>query len=122
NSGTALPMQTQIIGAEGSTSVADPETGQLLFYSNGGRCWNRNGQIMLNGDSLLGNSPFGGTNVNPDAPLNYSTTQGTCIVPVIDEPGQYYLFSLRGITSGNPIPYGTLFYSIVDMSLDNGLG
>src|SRR5687768_2268111 len=42
-------MQTH----EGSSSVCDIN-GNLLFYSNGNAIYNRDHQVMLNGDALLG--------------------------------------------------------------------
>ncbi len=109
NTASPAGIKTKIFVGEGSASVADPETGQLLFYSDGRKCWNRNDQVMPNGDSILGNKG--------------STTQGVCIVPVIDSPGKYYLFSLSGpsdYAAGSPLPM--LAYSKVDMRLDNGMG
>ncbi|WP_118972897.1 T9SS type B sorting domain-containing protein [Taibaiella koreensis] len=109
-------------GQEGLASVADPVTGALLFYSNGATCWNADNEVMLNGDMLMGN--YGPpSNMNQD-PLS-STTQGVCIVPFINEPGKYYLFSLDGPTNWQigPQPNAPfLYYSVVDMSLDGGLG
>ncbi len=105
NSGNAVAIQTEIEGFEGCASVADPVTGQLLFYTDGYKCWDRNNQVMPNGDSLLDNGTF------------RTTTQGACIVPVIDSVGKYYLFSLNH--EGNQ---PSLYYSIVDMSLNAGLG
>lgn len=120
NSGNPVPILTDMITAEGCASVSDPVTGKLLFYSNGGDVWNANHQVMPNGDSLLGNRDY--TFGNQQTAGAYSTSQGVCIVPVIGEEGKYYLFSLSGTTSGGPKPQGTLFYSIVDMKLDNGFG
>jgi len=115
NSGTPTGIVTAISGTEGFGSVSDPVTGQMLFYSNGKTCWNANNQPMSNGTGLLGNGD--GTVGTPQTP------QGVCIVPVIDSPGKYYLFSLKGLT-GAPTSYtnGTLFYSVVDMGLNGGLG
>lgn len=101
-------------GEEGFASVADPVTGDLLFYSNGAQCLNANNVVMPNGNNLLGNGTVG-----------VSTTQGVCIVPFINEPGKYYLFSLCGYTNwalAEPVPDTFLYYSVVDMSLDGGLG
>ncbi len=92
---------------EGAASVADPVSGVCFFYSDGMTCWNAANQIMPNGDSLMGGIlTWGG-----------STTQGVCIVPVIGVPGKYYIFCLNqlGFTP-------SLFYSVVDMSLNSGTG
>lgn len=100
---------------EGAASVCDPSTGELLFYTDGLVIWNKNHQIMPNGDSLLGND-------------RGTTVQGNCIIPVIDSPGKYYVFSLAGPdqTITGSLTYnlqiGSLFYSVVDISLDSNLG
>jgi gliding motility-associated-like protein len=103
--GNPQSIQTAIQTFEGCATVSDPVTGQLLFYSDGWKCWNRNHAVMPDGFSLLGAGSAG------------TTSQAACIVPVIDTPGKYYLFSLNA-QGANP----GLYYSIVDMSLDNGLG
>ncbi len=118
NSGGPVPIRTAIRTMEGCASVADPASGKLLFYSNGGQVWNANHQMMPNGDSLMGNASI----VGKSEYSNYSTRQGVCIVPVIGDPARYYLFSLSGFSSGGPKPLGTLFYNIIDMGLDNGRG
>ncbi len=108
--GNTRTVKTAMAGAsgsaaEGGTAVADPVTGQLLFYSNGWRCWDRNHQVMPNGDSLLGNGVVA------------STCQGACIVPFVGQPGSYYLFSLN-YQGHQP----SLYYSVIDMSLNGGMG
>jgi hypothetical protein len=106
----AVAYASMINGDEGYASVADPNTGALLFYSNGGQCWNSNNAVMPNGNGLLGN-----------ATTDYSTAQGVCIVPIPGETQKYYLFSLE-TTDMTPTTAVKLYYSIVDMTLDNGLG
>lgn len=102
-SGTAVPISSDIYTDEGSASVADT-AGNLLFYSQGDSVWNRNNEVMPNGAGL---APFS----------CLSTTQAAVIVPVNGSATQYYLFSLEHILAS-----GRLAYSIVDMSLDGGLG
>lgn len=113
--GTFTAFTSQIPDRDGSASVSDKHTGDLLFYSNGQKCWNRNQTVMPNGDSLLGNgSTFPDWTVSP---------QGVLIVPVVDNPKKYYLFSMEaGGGWGGGRLNGRLYYSIVDMSLNNGLG
>ncbi len=117
NGGTPTAIHTELFSEEGCASVADPITGKLLFYSNGGQVWDANHRIMPNGYDLLGNPLTYFPSTGP-----YSTAQGVCIVPVIGTSDQYYLFSLSGITSGSRTSYGSLFYNVVDMKLNNGIG
>lgn len=101
----AILIGTGLTSAEAAATVSDTATGALLFYSNAERCWNRNYQVMPNGDNLMGGR---------------STNQGAYIAPVIDSPGKYYLFTLQAYNFGTSPP--GLYYSKVDMSLDGGLG
>lgn len=85
-----------------SFSVAD-STGSLLFYSQGQSVWNRNHQVMPNGSGL-----FGG--------------QSNQQVFTMKKPGTenlYYLFSI--FMNLYPPGYG-LYYSLIDMNLNGGLG
>lgn len=103
NASPTVGITSNNSGDQGSAAVSDPVTGELLFYSNGAKCWKANGQVMLHGDSLLGNKGM--------------TMQGVCIVPFPNDSNKFYLFSMAD-NSGN----GRLYYSIVDMELDNGEG
>lgn len=80
---------------EGVATMSDAN-GNLLFYSNGSTIYNRNHQTMQNGDGLLSHS---------------SNTQAAFVVPFPGNPNQYFVIT--------PGPY---YYSIVDMTLDNGNG
>src|SRR5690606_22018624 len=117
NSGTAVAIQTAIPSlpnrkGEGTAAVSDPQTGALLFYTDGAQCWNASGQVMPNGDSLLGNSGtyWSGTSTFP---TGTTTTQGSCIVPVPGEADKYYLFSMN--YQGEIDPAGSLFYNVVEI-------
>ncbi len=93
-----------------SASVSSPATGELLFYSDGRKVYNKNHDVMLNGDSI---SPEEFPKVG---------SQSVCIVPMIDSPDMYYLFHLEDgdIFTGH-VGYN-FYYSVIDMTGDNGLG
>jgi gliding motility-associated-like protein len=105
---TYTPFISMQSSPEQAAAVSDSATGELLFYtgailgSSGGTIWDKNHTVMPNGTILGG----GGT-----------TAQGSLIVPAIDSPDLYYVFSLnyQGVRPG-------LYYSVVDMRLNNGLG
>lgn len=109
NSGTPVPILTGQIGTpEGSASIADKNTGQLLFYTDGVRVYNSNNAVMAN------SYPLGGYP---------STTQAATI---IQKPGSntlFYVFTIdtQAGTYYNP-GNGGLAVSVVDMALNGGLG
>ncbi len=104
--GSPVPSSTYMPPSEGSASVCDA-SGNLLFYSTGDTVYNRMGAVM---PSHVGLTTFG---VGAG-----SSTQGVLIVPVIGSSTQYYIFSQEFISTAN----GRLSYTIVDMTLDGGMG
>ncbi|MBA4303686.1 MAG: hypothetical protein C0424_05620 [Sphingobacteriaceae bacterium] len=95
-----------ITPGEGHTAVSDPTSGQLLFYTNGVTVWNRNNQVMLNGDNLDGGRPN-----------SFSSTTAAVICPRPGSTTQYYIFTIDEEISSRGLKY-----SLVDMSLAGGLG
>jgi hypothetical protein len=47
-------IDSRMYAPEGSASIADRRTGELLFYTNGEQIWNSSHEIMINGDALEG--------------------------------------------------------------------
>jgi gliding motility-associated-like protein len=88
---------------EGCATISDA-FGDLLFYTDGSFVWNRNNDIMPNGSNLLGDP---------------SSTQSAIIVPKPDDTNIYYVFTVDNNLDGSN--FG-LNYSIVDMTLNGGLG
>ena len=99
NSGAPLPGPTGSLNTfEGCSTISD-ECGNLLMYSDGTTVWDRNGNAMPNGTGLSGNS---------------SSAQSAIIIPDLGSTVRYFVIT---ISSG-----AGLRYSIVDMSLNSGLG
>lgn len=113
NNGSPTNFTSTIDAWESSASVCD-KNGQLLFYTDGYNFWNRNGTYMPNGQEILGGPPV--FNINPIS----STSQGSLIVPMPEAPNRYYVFSLTAFEISNNAH--KLYYSIVNMDLDGGLG
>jgi gliding motility-associated-like protein len=88
-------------GFEG-TSMSD-SLGNLLFFYGMEHVYNRNGQVMQNGDNILPEWHDSGKHVI------------TFPKPGIDS--QYYIFGVASNKWG-----GGICYSVIDMSLDGGLG
>ena len=83
-----------------NTSTITDLNGNLVFYTNGVKAWNKNHQQMPNGNNL------GAT---------LSSGQSALIVPQPNST-KYYIFTV-GYASGDAFRY-----SIVDISLNGGLG
>ncbi len=103
-----------MFSSEGCSTISD-SNGVLLFFTNGEKVWNKNHQIMLNGDDLAGHN---------------SSTQSSAIIPY---PGtydftknrfdKYFLVTLDDYNTPfpNTIKKGVC-YSEIDMTMDNELG
>lgn len=105
---TTAPFPAPVSGnamqaGEGCASVCD-STGNMLFYTNGRRIYNRVNQVMQNGDNLMG---------------NISSFQGVVIVPLPNSNTIYYVFTSDAFENNFLNGYR---YSIVDMAGDGGKG
>jgi len=108
NNGTPVPFQSSIIANQGCASVASRTSGQLLFYTNGLKVWNRNNIPMPHGVGIS------------STPSVDFAAQSSLIVPVLNDTNKYYIFSLGGNNNAG-VPC-RLTYCVVDMALNNGLG
>ena len=111
NFNTNPPSQVQgsaMNTPEGSASVADRNTGELLFYTDGVTVWNAQNQVMQNGTMLRGGSSL------------LSSTTAAVIVPQPGSNSLYYIITVDEGASGSGS--GGIRYNLVDMSLAGGLG
>lgn len=114
------PNNTAINGQGGTAAICNDQ-GQLLFYSNGTNVWNQNNEIMPGlanwPPTALGFPALGG---------GLAPSHGALIVPIPDNPNQYYLFSAaeQAGQQGQSFVLGIsgISYVIIDMSENNGLG
>ncbi len=111
----AIRSNTGLFVAGGANASVCDANGQLLFYTEGSKVWNRQHNIMPNGDNL---APV--TVSSSHGPTS-GTQQGTIIIPVPDNPFQYYIFSST-LGDRNIGTIGKLFYSIVDIRLRGSMG
>ncbi|KFF04277.1 hypothetical protein B0A68_13835 [Flavobacterium reichenbachii] len=84
---------------EGCFSLSD-HNGNLLFYSDGMKIWDKNNALMPNGSGMLGHP---------------SSAQSGVILPY---PGQKNKF----ITASIGATQAPVYYSVIDMTLNGGLG
>ena len=102
NSGTPVALNDGAINTtEGCATICDTD-GNLLFYTEGVKIWNKNHQIMPNGNGLMGGN---------------SSTQSAIIVKQPNSDHLYYVF-----TVAQAVGSSGMRYSIVDMNLNGGLG
>ncbi len=111
----------QIDTLEGCTSISDTN-GDLLFYSDGITVWNANHLPMPNANALFGTGLKG----------DDSSTSSGLIVPKPQDSNLYYIFTVdephHDNTSAFPGGFANdgvndgLMYSLVDLTLDGGLG
>jgi len=92
-----------MIAPAGASTISD-QNGQVLFYSDGSSVWNRENQLMPNGENLGG---------DPES------TQSVIIVPFVNDETLYYIFTSQQVYGSNTYQLG---YSVVDMKEDNGRG
>lgn len=86
---------------EGCATISDKK-GNLLFYTDGIKVYNRNHKLMPNGSDLAGDP---------------SSTQSGIIVPKPLYPNIYYVFTVDKEAQARGLQY-----SEIDMTLDGGLG
>jgi len=98
SAGTPEVIQnSNMIAESGCTTISD-SAGNLFFYSNGINVWNRQHQILPNGDSLKGSSGI---------------NQNSLFIPWPGKDSLCYLFTID--SSG-------FYYSLINGQLHNGMG
>ncbi len=86
---------------EGCSVISDT-AGNLMFYTNGNKVWDSTHTVMPNGDSLWGHT---------------SSSQSAIIIGHPGNNTQYFIFTVPDVFDTNRVGY-----SIVDMTLNGGLG
>ena len=104
NSGSPVALDDgQLNTMEGCSTISD-ENGDLLFYTDGMVVYDKFHNIMPNGTGLLGHN---------------SSTQSAIIVKQPQSSSIYYIFTVDGSTGING---NGLYYSEVDITLNDGAG
>ncbi len=119
NGGLQVAQTPLAFNLESTSSVASDPEGNLLFYSNGCEVANRNHVVMPNGSGLNPGSiseqvcPWKG----------YIVPQGALNLPMPDDSLRYCLLQIgAAYDPGRKLRLGPFYYSVIDMSLQNGLG
>ena len=99
--GTPVSIVGSLDSQEGCATMCDGE-GTALFYTDGETVYSYDHSVMMNGTGLSSSG---------------TSTQSVIIVPLPENEDQFYIFTTD--FNGNPNGFE---YSIVDMSLQGGLG
>ncbi|MCX8081429.1 MAG: PKD domain-containing protein [Bacteroidia bacterium] len=95
---------TTMSNSKGCAAVSDPVTGNLLFYTNGAEIRDAAHNVMPNGSGLI---------------TGTATPQNVLIIPYPGNINRYYVFTHKGHFHSKPHEYR---YSVVDMTLNGGMG
>jgi gliding motility-associated-like protein len=95
-------LSNGLVNTQGGSACMSDSNGDLLFYTDGTKIFNKNHAVMANSWGLLGHP---------------SSTQNSLIIKQPGNPNLYYVFTNGAYTDNNG-----LCYSIVDLSLNGGLG
>ena len=109
-SGTAIPLLDEnVMVSVTSSAVISDSAGNLLFFTDGKKVWNRNFGLMTYANALEGDP---------------GVTQPCIIIPVPDNPEKYYIFTIDmiGFNPDNSYTTRGLRYTIIDMTMWGGLG
>ena len=98
------------------TSCSD-SMGNLSFYSNGIRIHNYQGHLLGNGDTINPGSIWQ-SNQN----FGYPSSYGGTTLPAPGKPGCYYYIHLPINLNNGDIVRSPLYYTFVDMNVNNGEG
>lgn len=90
---------------EGTATISTPG-GELLFYSNGNKIWDRFHQQLPNGYGLLS---------------NYTSSQASLIIPVPGNPDLFYIFCADSGEYVDP-PNDGVTYSLINLCENGGAG
>jgi DNA-binding beta-propeller fold protein YncE len=115
------PIEAQklatVMNIRSDVAMISDTSGKLLFYTNGIYIADKTHQTMKNGSGL---NP--GKFATSEEKYGAICGQGALILPKPDNPNIYYLIHNSTIYNANMVKGERLYYTIVDMSLNNEKG
>lgn len=108
--GSAIPDTSEnVMSAVKASAVISDSSGNMLFFTNGSKVWDRNFTLMGNANGLDG---------------DLGVTQPCIIIPNPASPDIFYIFTVDvlGFKPDNTYTTLGLRYSTIDMTLRNGMG
>jgi len=108
--GTAVADTTEdVMSAFKATAVISDSAGNLLFFTNGNKVWDRGFNLMDNGQNLMG---------------DLGVTQPCIIIPAPGDPAIYYIFTqdVLAFKPDNSFTTEGMRYTVIDLKLRSGMG
>ncbi|MEH6763750.1 MAG: 3-coathanger stack domain-containing protein [Aequorivita antarctica] len=133
NNSFAFSTLNNLISKYSTASISDRTSGQLLFFTNGIKIFDKNGNMMNNGNYLAGIPP--GTNTMLD--LFYETegncgggtgtNQGTLILPKVGSITNYFVFTniftgFKECEAGSNGPFYNFGIQYAEVNMSSTLG
>ena len=100
-----------------NASCNSDSLGSLLYYSNGIKIYNFMNLLIENGDTI---NP--GFVWNSSKNSGYPSPIGALSVPIANRENQYYIFHMSTSLESSKLLINPLYYSIIDMNENGGLG
>jgi gliding motility-associated-like protein len=116
--GTPQFFDNNLFPMYGASATISDASGQLLFYTNGFWVWNRNHHLfpeLTNGISGYASPTAQTVGYPPLMPHTGGNPQQA--TTIVKKPGSQHLYYIFSLSSS-----GVVYYSLVDMTLNNGLG
>ncbi len=104
NNGASAITDNNLMTSPAAASSISDANGDLLFYTNGVSVWNKEHELMLNGDNIGGDS---------------TSTQGAMIVPVPGDSTIFYVFTTDPVWGDYSYD---VRYAMVDIKKDTARG
>jgi hypothetical protein len=112
-----LTKLNTVLNFRNYAAACSDSSGRLQFYTNGLRIYNKNYQLMENGDTI---NPGDRWEVFNDDKQGY-VGLNPIVIPDPAGGNKYYMFHV-GIYIQNTVRFGPMYYSKIDMAANNGLG
>lgn len=94
-----------------TNSIISDSAGNLLFYTNGEKIYNKLHVLMENGNGIMSGNGHG-----------YRIPQGSLALPYPEHDRQYIMFSEEYQYAAGTVIGWKLFYHLIDMTQNGGLG
>ncbi len=111
-----LTQENRNMGFEGTEATVSDKNGNFLMSSNGVWIADATGNVMMNGDSLNPNT------FTSSYPKGLLLPNANVILPYPDDSTKYVLFHHTATWNGTYNPTNEVFYSVIDMTQNGGLG